>query len=229
MAEHKDIADPNRHEPKGADSASEGTAYISDGAGSGEWKFPELPGQSLASAGDFPRLNGVGSYNWESLQEIFSGASVDRLLTASSVALLQGPAALDTPHNIEFGPAQNGPSDPVQIDATGLITFNQGGVYVIKAALQYGRTGGAGVAKLFFRVLVNGVQVGRSIATNISSADVVIPFSDESWVKFNTGDTVRYQFYRDSTGNNSGSLVGFNPTIGWGFSPGAYLRVERFV
>lgn len=38
--EHKNITDPNRHEPKGASTASLGTVYKSDGAGSGSWADP---------------------------------------------------------------------------------------------------------------------------------------------------------------------------------------------
>lgn len=36
---HKDIADPNIHEPKGASAAVANRVYLSDGAGSGSyWK-----------------------------------------------------------------------------------------------------------------------------------------------------------------------------------------------
>lgn len=37
MTEHAVLQDPYIHEPKGASSASLGSAYISDGAGSGSW------------------------------------------------------------------------------------------------------------------------------------------------------------------------------------------------
>ena len=35
--QHKDIADAERHEPRGGTTAVNGTAYISNGAGSGTW------------------------------------------------------------------------------------------------------------------------------------------------------------------------------------------------
>lgn len=38
--EHKNITDAERHEPKGASTASNGTVYIADGAGSGAWTDP---------------------------------------------------------------------------------------------------------------------------------------------------------------------------------------------
>ena len=37
--EHNTITDPEIHEPKGASSASAGQVYISDGAGSGDWRY----------------------------------------------------------------------------------------------------------------------------------------------------------------------------------------------
>lgn len=35
--EHKNIADAQRHEPKGASTATPGQVYVADGAGSGSW------------------------------------------------------------------------------------------------------------------------------------------------------------------------------------------------
>lgn len=35
--EHRDLTGDQLHEPKGVDSAAEGTVYIADGFGSGEW------------------------------------------------------------------------------------------------------------------------------------------------------------------------------------------------
>ena len=35
--EHKNITDAERHEPKGASTAANGTVYVSNGAGSGAW------------------------------------------------------------------------------------------------------------------------------------------------------------------------------------------------
>ena len=37
MALHKDLTGAELHEPKGADSASDGDVYVADGAGSGTW------------------------------------------------------------------------------------------------------------------------------------------------------------------------------------------------
>lgn len=49
--EHKNIADPNIHEPKGAATAAVGSVYESDGAGSGAWTIPNLPLTGTISQG----------------------------------------------------------------------------------------------------------------------------------------------------------------------------------
>lgn len=36
--EHKDIPDPQRHEPKGISAAVSGSVYVANGAGSGQWR-----------------------------------------------------------------------------------------------------------------------------------------------------------------------------------------------
>lgn len=38
--QHKNITDPDIHEPKGVASAAVGKVYVSDGAGSGSWEYP---------------------------------------------------------------------------------------------------------------------------------------------------------------------------------------------
>ena len=41
MPEHANLTDPNLHEPKGVSSANEGSVYVADGAGSGDWGYEE--------------------------------------------------------------------------------------------------------------------------------------------------------------------------------------------
>ena len=48
--EHKNIVDAQRHEPKGASTATVDQVYASDGAGSGTWR--ELPVQAHARLAD---------------------------------------------------------------------------------------------------------------------------------------------------------------------------------
>lgn len=48
MVEHVNIADGQRHEPKGISSASSGTVYVANGSGSGAWST--LSGQAVITA-----------------------------------------------------------------------------------------------------------------------------------------------------------------------------------
>ena len=47
--QHKNIADADRHEPKGASTAAAGQVYVSDGAGSGSWQTPAQGSKVLLS------------------------------------------------------------------------------------------------------------------------------------------------------------------------------------
>lgn len=62
---HKDITDPNNHEPKGISTASNGHVYVSTGAGTGAWQFPKLSGQAAAVSGAIPISTGGGNVTWQ--------------------------------------------------------------------------------------------------------------------------------------------------------------------
>ena len=49
--EHKNIADPNIHEPKGVATAAAGALYEADGLGSGAWTLPSFPLTGTTSQG----------------------------------------------------------------------------------------------------------------------------------------------------------------------------------
>jgi fumarate reductase subunit C len=49
---HKNIADADRHEPKGASTAALGTVYVSDGSGSGAWEV--CPAKTAVCISDMP-------------------------------------------------------------------------------------------------------------------------------------------------------------------------------
>lgn len=201
--EHRDIPEEGLHEPKGASTASEGHVYVSNGAGSGEWKIPNADPTSNV---------------------------IERLLDGISAAASQEPVGLDTPLQMEFGAAQGTISDPVMLSAAGALTINEAGTYRIKISLAYGRTGGAGVSELYFRALVNGTQAGQSIHAKVGSSDVFIPYTDEAWLTLPAGTVITYEMIRDSSGTDSGGIFAGVPiTAGWNDNPCAALRVERFI
>lgn len=203
MAEHKNITDPNIHEPKGVSVATVGTTYIADGAGSGAWSAIPLD---------------------------LSGMVIERLVDGFSTATSQEPVGLDTALQIEFGAGET--SVPVTLDATGKVTINITGTYRIKLGFAVGRVGSAGVASLYVRSLIDGVQAGKSVHWTISSAESYIPFTDEAWLTLAAGTEITYEIIKDSgnNGRDSGGLFQSNPvTAGWEDNPSASIRVERFV
>ncbi len=143
----------------------------------------------------------------------------------------QAPPGLDTPIRVEYGPAQGTGSDPLQIDATGLITVNETGAYNFRTLLAVERPGSTGEAYVFLRVLVNSVQAGNAIAIVLDDDELTLPLQYDFFINLSAGDTIETEFYRDSQGTpsaNEGSLVSYTSSIGWGNTPSATLRVTKF-
>lgn len=56
LVQHKDITDPDIHEPKGASTATSGQVYVADGAGSGSFQDPAAPAAGTVDHGDLAGL-----------------------------------------------------------------------------------------------------------------------------------------------------------------------------
>lgn len=199
--QHAIVTDPNIHEPKGASTALVDTVYVADGLGSGNWTALPTPNNMIA-------------------EEV--------LRAANPVAV--APSAVDTPIQLTYGPAQFGPSDPVQLDAAGNITLNEAGLYQFRHETQFGRSGGAGSSILHTRLIANGTQVGRTYTAKSDSANLVIPAAYTFLVQ-TTVDGVVFGFesYRDSTGINDGGFYPGVVTLGtWAASPSLQIVISRW-
>ena len=140
----------------------------------------------------------------------------------------QAPEALDSPIQISFGDAINGPSDPAQLSAAGDITINLPGRYRFNMRLQVGRTGTGNVAWLFFRVLIDGSQPGKSILVKLDDANADLPFQFDLTLDLLAGQVISAEFYRDSQGNNSGGLITETPVLGgWEMNSSSALELIR--
>lgn len=160
--------------------------------------------------------------------------NIERLFDGESVASIQQPTGTGVANaiQIEFGPAFGSGASPVQMGVDGTITINTAGTYRIKVALQFGRTGSAGVSTLLFRVRVNGVQAGRSIAAKIENANAEQYFENDTWLTVPAATELKFDLMRDDDGNNSGGLFAVEPTVeagSWSFAPTAAIRFERWV
>jgi len=151
------------------------------------------------------------------------------VLRASSF-VNQVPTGLDTALQVTFGAAQGSGSDPVQIDASGNITINETGEYFVDVVLQYGRNNAGNAAWLFFRVLIDGTQVGDSIFAKLDTANNDFPAQLSTVFDFTATQIITVEFIRDSQGFNDGDLMTENPTAaGWNDSPSASIRISRRV
>jgi hypothetical protein len=202
--EHSVMTDPELHEPKGISVAASGQVYEADGLGSGAWTTPV---------------------------SLFDPADIitQPIMVATSVASSQEPSALDTPLQVEIGPAQNTGADPVMIDVNGLITFNEAGTYRLDVTAHFGRTGGAGVSYLMTRELINGVQQGNSLASRLDDSDVLLPFSFETWLTVPASTTAAFEVIRDSAGNNSGGLFRQESSNGWVAAPSFSVTISKLI
>lgn len=165
----------------------------------------------------------------ENFEELYQVLTLDDdLIIGRSQALTQVPAGVDTPLQVEFGPAQNSPEGEISLNADGSILINEEGSYFFSAYLNTGRVGANGTSRLFGRVLVSGVQPFSPVATLLDDAEVSIPQQFDFFTTLPQGAIVTFELYRDSTGNDSGELRQFTPTLGdWGVSPSASIIVRR--
>lgn len=159
-----------------------------------------------------------------------------QLLYGASTALSQEPTGLGDANKIpvEFGAAQLTISDPVMLSSSGVLTFNQTGLYWLKPEMIVGRTGGSGESNILFRALVNGAQT--SIPTQgflIDNQRIKFTYSEVTWVYIpdgGEGTTMQVEMCRDPNGNNSGGLFQDEVTAtGWNQSSCATLQVLRFL
>lgn len=146
---------------------------------------------------------------------------VHQLLLDASSFVDQIPTGLDVTTQVSFGVAQFGPTDPVMVDAAGLVTINEDlDSLTLGLLVSFGRSGGGGVSRVFFRSIVTiGATVIFSTPIfveidNANSQQITFVVSN---LAFPAGTTIEVQFVRDPSGTDSGSLLSDTPTAtGWG-------------
>lgn len=156
-----------------------------------------------------------------------AGVKESEVLRAASTAT-QAPTAVDTPLQLSFGAAQGSASDPVMINAAGLVTFNTAGNYAVRVKLQCGRTGATGTSILLSRLLLNGTQLGSTAVVRLTQTDATTPTESRVVVNATAGQTLAIQIMRDSAGSNFGGVYPQVATVtAWGTAPSALLVISR--
>lgn len=150
--------------------------------------------------------------------------------SASSTAASQGPAATNTVHQIEFGPAIN-TSTSVTIDVNGKVTWLKTGTYYVTQEYYLGGTQNNILLSLF-RTYDGSAQVGATHVENYKvqeTADrtrVVI----KQMVNITDAEVNGYHVYqmiRDSGGANDGTLYKITNNNTWTATPSAQLTISK--
>lgn len=163
----------------------------------------------------------------DSMMYVVAGVKEVEVLRAASTAA-QEPTAVDTPLQLTFGAAQGSASDPVMVNAAGLVTFNQAGNYAVRLKLQCGRTGATGASILLSRLLLNGAQLGSAAAVKMTSTDATTPTESRVVLNVSAGQTFAAQIMRDSAGPNFGGVYPLAAAVtAWGTAPSALLVISR--
>lgn len=160
---------------------------------------------------------------------IYAAAGVKEVevLRASSL-VAQSPSAVDVPLQVAFGAAQGAPADPVMINASGLVTFNQAGNYAVRVKLQCGRTGASGTSILLSRLVLGGTQLGSAACVKLTQTDATTPTDSRVVMNPTAGQTFAVQIMRDSAGSNFGGIFPQAATVtAWGTAPSALLVISR--
>lgn len=140
----------------------------------------------------------------------------------------QDPLVTDTLLQVKFGPAQFGPTDPVELDALGNITINRSDQYNMRIMLEYGRINAGAFSLLFFRILINGVELGNSQYAQLDTSKGAFPIEFSGPLDLLAGDVVTVEIWRDSTGFNDGSLFPKTPVlVGTNPAPSAMVSIHR--
>lgn len=182
--------------------------------------------------------NTTGAITPEKLREVTTQLADSMLYAAAGVKevevlraasnVVQAPSAVDTALQLNFGAAQGSASNPVMINAAGLVTFNVAGNYAVRIKLQNGRTGATGTSILLSRLLLNGAQVGSAAAVKMTQTDATTPSESRVVMNPTAGQTLVVQIMRDSTGSNFGGVYPQAATVAaWGTAPSALIVVSR--
>ncbi len=187
--------------------------------------LPDNTGGEITPA----KLREVTTQLADSMLYAAAGVKEVEVLRAPST-VNQLPTATGTALQVTFGAAQGSASNPVMVNAAGLVTFNVAGNYAVRIKLQCGRAGATGVVTLASRILLAGVQYGSSAAVRLDNANTIMPTESRVVINATAGQTLTIQIVRDTVDSsiNAGGLYAIQPaTSGWAASPSALLVISR--
>ncbi len=171
--------------------------------------------------------NETKNYTLGAIAALFASTFEFTPVLAAQSTVTQAPSALNTAQQVTFGAAQGSSGDAVMIDANGLITFNQTGLYLINGYGSVERQGSSGGTAIFlFRFLVNGTQAGSVKAFHLDTPNLSSPYEITFPINITTaGTTASFEIMRDSSGTNAGGLYPHTNLGGWSNTPSAEVNI----
>lgn len=187
-------------------------------------------GSNLVDAsGNAVTGNPTVQYSFSEIKTLVDQQFIEQF-SASSTAASQGPAAANTVHQIEFGPANN-TSTSVTLDVNGKVTWLKTGTYYITQEYYLGGTQNNVLFSLF-RTFDGTDQIG---ATHVETYRVQ-ETNDLKRVVINqmvniTSPNTYYvfQMLRDSGGANDGTLYQKLNNNSWTSTPSAQITISKLI
>ncbi len=142
------------------------------------------------------------------------GVPLTNVLSAEDVAVSQGPSTTNSLYQLLIGGAQGTASDPVMLDASGNITFNEAGTYLLIAQGCFGRASGGASALMHFAAFLDGVQEGATQSIGIKDSGDKLPYERTVPIVVTAGQVLTFKISRDSAFHNEGSLMSSTDTDG---------------
>ena len=140
----------------------------------------------------------------------------------------QTPSGLDTPLQVLFGIAQGTGTDPVMVDVSGNITFNESGIYLFNGYANFERQGSSGGnAVIAFRALLNGVQAGVTKMVELKDVGTGVPYELTLPINATAGDVLTWEIMRDSSGVDQGGLYAHTLRGGWSNVPSVSVSIYK--
>lgn len=200
--EHKDIEDPQLHEPKEIAAANNGEVYVADGALSGNWE--RLPSSSIdttgAVIGQLFVADGSGSGDWED-----SGGTV-----YGQMDILNNTTIIVLPANIDFDDPTNYSqvtgiwSAPLSLTNSGIsfssdsLTVPLDGTYRIEFWTSFTIPNNSDVA---FKFAINGTKGPSKVKRSATSSTDYGLVNGHSLIELVAGDIITVWAMSNVAGN----------------------------
>ena len=217
--QHRDIVDPEIHEPKGVSTAPANRVYVATGTGSGTWR--KLTGSDLdTSAGSAAQAfiaDGVGGGTWKGVQ-IAEAAGLKGNTIGDTTGI--DSATFKSLNNSDLGGTFSWTEVAVKTLTTnitsGYISVVESGLYKVEASIAFEPATAGGIFEFTIGVdsgsgFVNQSAIIKTVARTSGTADTV-EASINSLINLSAGSKVDLRV-RETTGGEEAEFVSVSFTL----------------